>query len=237
MEMQSRLRLGSFFPALAVVLVVAGCGSDVQVDDDGEGGAGGSSPCPADMFEVDECAISDCIVVDGALCKCTVFATCESYESEVATCDGSTALSCRSVTACGETVFCEEYETCTAVPTCDPGDDEVPGCPNDGSPCYQAELCGSVISCVDNGLAHGCPATPPLPDESCTELDKVCEYPAGPGCFDIYTCVDPFLDGSSPPPPNDPIPGGGGSGADAPVAPYVWQSQGTACKDGDEGSD
>lgn len=197
------------FVALLVAFGGAGCENTVEVEDGGGGvgggaggGAGGAPPCAA-------------------------WPSCEPYEVEVVTCDGSVALNCRSVTVCGETIFCEEPVTCTAVPSCDEGDEQVPACPNDGSPCYQVELCGTVISCVDNGLAHGCPPSPPAELDPCTELGLVCDYPLNNGCYDSWTCVDPALGGNG-------TPGGdfGGRDQEAPPPPYNWHLQGTVCTDG-----
>jgi hypothetical protein len=203
-----KLPVGLFLMALA-----AGCENTVQVEDGGGGPGGGSGGQPP-------CEDEDC---------CLALPSCASYEVEVATCDGSTALSCRAETLCGSTIFCEEYETCTAVPVCDGGDTEVPACPNDGSPCYQVELCGGVISCVDNGLAHGCPAVPPTDFEPCVDLGLVCDYPLNNGCYDSWSCQDPFVDGDGAPPPDGDFDGAGGSGAQEPVQPYEWHSQGTFC--------
>jgi hypothetical protein len=188
---------------LLVVMGSAGCENTVEVEGGagpGGGGAGGEPPC-AD------------------------FASCEPYEIEVETCEGSTAVSCRSLTTCEGTIFCEEPATCTAVPSCDEGDDEVPACPNDGSPCYQVELCGTVISCVDNGLAHGCPETPPAELDPCTDLGLVCDYPLNNGCYESWTCIDPAVGPGTP--------GGdfGGRDQEAPP-PYNWHLQGTVCTDG-----
>jgi hypothetical protein len=195
-----------WLPTALLAMASAGCENTVQVE--GGGGAGGGA---------------------GGGPECNAVPSCEPYEVEAPTCDGSVAVNCRSVTACGETIFCEESETCTAVPICDEGDDEVPACPNDGSACYQVELCGAVISCVDNGLAHGCPPSPPASQESCGDLGLVCDYPLNNGCTESWTCIDPTLQGSGGAPGGTP----GGSGADEqPIAPYVWELSGTVCVDG-----
>lgn len=198
-----------FTSALLLAMSSAGCENTVEVE--GGGGAGGGIICD-----------------DEEGCTCDGLPVCEVYEIEVETCAGSVALSCREVSVCGQSIFCEEPETCTAVPVCDEGDDEVPACPNDGSPCYQVELCGGVISCIDNGLPHGCPPTPPASQEACTDLDLVCNYPLENGCFESWSCIDP----NAAPPPGGAPDGGGEGAADEPIAPYVWQLNGTACPDG-----
>jgi hypothetical protein len=231
----------SFFAAagVAVLFAVGVAGCDATVDTEDGGGEGEcclmDPQCPEGTLEVSECLTSACSSVEACctqkLCEpaasCTAEPSCEPFEVEVATCEGSTGISCREVTDCGSTIFCEEPEFCTAVPVCDKGDEEVPGCPNDGSPCYQVELCGSVISCVDNGLPHGCPETPPTQGQFCESFGQVCNYPIDEvGCYDSWTCADQFAgrDGFDDPG----IGAGGGSGAPRPST--TWQPLGTVCE-------
>lgn len=231
----------SFFAAVGVAVLVAGgaagCDSQVEVEDGGAGGGGEcclmDPQCPEGTLEVSECLTNACSSVEACctqkLCEpaatCTAEPVCEPFEVEVSTCEGSTGISCRAVTDCGSTIFCEEPEFCTAVPVCDEGDEQVPACPNDGSPCYQIELCGSVISCIDNGLPHGCPETPPTLGQYCDIIGLTCNYPIDGDCYDSWTCADQFAgsDGF-----DAGIGAGGGSGAPQPSS--TWQSLGTVCE-------
>lgn len=224
----------SLVAAAAVAVLLAGCEATVDTEDGGgEGACCEMAPqCPAGTLEVSQCLTEACSAVEACcsqiLCEpeetCTAIPECEPYEVGVTTCEGSTGINCREVTDCGSTIFCEEPEFCTAVPTCDEGDQEVPGCPNDGSPCYQVELCGSVISCVDNGLAHGCPVTPPVAGQVCDSFGLVCNYPINDSgdCYDSWQCTDAFSAFDAG------IGAGGGSGAPEPST--TWQSLGTVCE-------
>ncbi len=155
--------------------------------------------CPDNAMEVDACVTGECFTVEACctekLCEpianCDAVPVCEDYETEVPTCDGSTAFDCHSVSVCGSTVFCESPPPCEAVPTCDEGDVEQPSgvCPQDAS-CYTAELCGTSVFCLDNGLAHGCPEVPPAQGEPCS-IEVTCEYPVEGDCYDVWTCGAP----------------------------------------------
>lgn len=182
--------------------------------------------CPDNAEEVDTCVTDQCFTVEACctekLCEpianCDAAPVCNDGEVEVATCEGSAAPDCHSVSICGTTIFCESAPPCEAIPTCDEGDVEQPSseCPLDAS-CYAVELCGSTVFCLDNGLAHGCPETPPAQGEPCA-IEVTCEYPVEGGCYDIWQCGAPALQAAPPPEPA--------------LQALEWQSVGTACPEG-----
>ncbi len=214
----------------------AGCESSVDVED---GGAGGGvaccemdPQCPEGTLEVSECLTSECSSVEACctekLCEpagtCTAVPTCELYETEVATCEGSTAPECRSLTECGSTIYCAAEDPCGAVPQCDEGDEQQNGeCPQDAA-CYQVEICGAVVTCMDNGQTHGCPDTAPVQSEPCAVQGVVCSYPleSDPSCTENWTCTDEVAP-----------PGGTPGGSGAPDISITWQPLGIVCVDGE----
>src|SRR5687768_221346 len=117
----------SFFASSAAAVLVAlsfaACDSEVDTED---GECCLMDPqCPSGTEEVDSCSTSECITVEACctekLCEpvvnCTAEPTCQPGETEVATCEGSTAFECHAVEECGQTTFCETPPPCTALPS------------------------------------------------------------------------------------------------------------------------
>jgi len=201
----------------------AGCDSNVSIDDDGNCCLM-DPQCPEGFSEVDACSTGDCVEVEACctqkLCEpgtCTEAPACDSFETQVDSCEGFGVIDCHSVTACGATIFCSAEEFCGAAATCDEGDVEQTSgvCPDDAV-CYPVEICGSTILCADNGLPHGCPPSPPVQGEPCSDQGLVCDYPINFGeCLESWSCLDPFVDGGNP----------------EPVQPLEWTLLGTACEE------
>lgn len=155
--------MNRFFLVPGMVALIA-CGGTVIV---GGSGGGGSDD-------------------DGPPC-CDAYPVCPSGSVEVGSCPDDT---CTEQEACCTTILCHPEGQCLGYPSCDPGDTEVMQCIPD-VPCYTASLCGTTISCSDDGLPqHGCPQDEPVDEIACDEsVDTLfCDYDTGGGCFSSYMC-------------------------------------------------
>ena len=159
--------------------------------------------CPGGSVEVDECS-DDGVCTDVTECDMTI--TCEETDDCTATpaCpDGSEEVDecstdgvCTDVTECDETIICEETpDSCTAVPTCEPGDDELTDgdCPA-GATCYDVEECDLEITCIESeddvcDDTFSCPDTFSLSADypSCTG-DEIEDN--SPICLTVEICGD-----------------------------------------------
>lgn len=190
---------------IAVLFAIGGAGCDEAQQPD----CCATDPvCPEGSTAVSECPTGDCVTVTACcsslLCRSepSCVPVCPAGEAEVESCDGSND-SCRELQVCGQPISCEQPAFCTAVPSCDEADDELPddACPS-GELCYQVELCGITVSCVDNGQTHGCPDTVPVESEPCP-IAVTCEHAAEAGaCLETWSCMEA-------PTARAPIPDGG----------------------------
>lgn len=214
---------GAAFGAVLVAIGVAGCTDDVTPPPD----CCDELPvCPTNSFEVESCTTNDCVTVSA--CCTTVICQpespcvplCPPGETQVSRCDESNQ-SCHQVQQCGSLLDCQLPQVCSAMPSCDDGDDEQPDetCPADEA-CYAVEICGVTVFCLDHGQTHGCPETAPIEGEPCP-VQVTCEYLAeARGCVDLWSCVPPLT-------ARAPIPDGGLNHWD-----FIW----TTCEGGAGGS-
>jgi hypothetical protein len=94
--------------------------------------------------------------------------------------------SCREVTLCGTTIWCEAPAFCLAVPACEPGETAHPrleDCPI-GVTCREETVCGSTIWCAGGAL---CLAVPTC-EEGETAHANVSECPADASCREVTVC-------------------------------------------------
>lgn len=100
----------------------------------------------------------------------------------------SRAASCgSSLVWCGHRTVVQ----CTAIPTCDEGDTQVPTCPtpppgpDNGFSCYPRTLCGSTIQCLHRDACKALPACNPG-DKEVVDIDT-CSKP-GVSCYSRTAC-------------------------------------------------
>lgn len=129
--------------ALACLFVLSGClfASPDQPKGDGDAGTEDTGVDCLQHSTHDGTCYTLCRDVDPDCPYCDV--ACDDHETEVASCDDATT-SCRTLHACGLTVYCAEKPTCE--PTCRKGWNKVAACPPDRL-CETQTSCGQEIAC------------------------------------------------------------------------------------------
>lgn len=138
--------------ALVTLPLLAACEGTVITGDDGEGGGE----------------------------QCLMDPVCGPEEYQVDECWPGDGGACRSVSACGTEIFCQEsYVECYEGPYCPTGY-EVDACPADTS-CYPVTECGYTIYCLDEVQCDAYPVC----DQGDTEVSAC---PADAACYTATMC-------------------------------------------------
>ena len=162
--------------ALAMVLVAAACGDQVESGSTG-------SPDPVDPLggapaPYDPCH-GDCMAHPGC---CAVGSECQ---------DAGLGAEC-VVVGCQSAEDCDDDDACNGVETCETGTcvaGTPPVCPDDNNPCT-VEACDSVAGCGSSPVANNTPcpnSTVCDGDETCQS--GVCSAGTPLSCFDLKPCT------------------------------------------------
>lgn len=188
-----KARLASVFALVVASSSIAAC--QITAQDDFIGPC--VSPCLDGELKVASCpAAGSCYA---ALDSCNTNVTCQrqiACEGGLGECSGDDvrvdgcpagadcyANNCPGANGGTFPTTCATKDSCTAKTACDTGDTEAATCPQ-GESCYSATGCTGSITCVDQGLEHGCPSTPPSGSQCGFPLPTQCHYDA----CSVYTC-------------------------------------------------
>ena len=120
----------------------------------------GDDICAMEAWYGDGVCDEFCPEADEDCVTCFAIPSCEDWEIPHASAsDCPSDSSCREVSLCGETIWCQDTATCAAYPSCGPGEtlyENESECPSD-TVCYPSSICGATVWCSEGASCDGIP--------------------------------------------------------------------------------